>query len=135
MNTSRALLTGTAHGAGTRRTDTGAIGAINWKVTGMNDLKIIRVGALVRGVLITFVLGMVLGAALGGFVGAALARVAAVAQTAEGAVHVARAQLNAEMEQACVNWFTDKKAREMAVGRIITCKAPAFLSRMNNPID
>lgn len=99
----------------------------------MNDLKIIRVGALVRGVLVTFALGVMLGAALGGYLGSAFARVAHAAQTAEGAVQTARAQLNAEMEQVCSNWFTDKRSKEMPVGRIVVCKAPSFLSKSQNP--
>ena len=94
----------------------------------MDELKIIRVGALVRGVLITFALGVVLGAALGGYIGSAFARAAHAAQTAEGAVKTARAQLNAEMEQACSNWYTDKRSHDLSPGRIVVCKAPKFLS-------
>lgn len=44
------------------------------------------------------------------------------------ALETAREQANAEMQAACSNWFTDKKARALPEGRIVVCRAPLFMS-------
>lgn len=47
------------------------------------------------------------------------------------AMRQAREVVDAEMRAACTNWFTDKRSAALPEGRIVTCKAPGFLS---NPL-
>lgn len=46
------------------------------------------------------------------------------------AYKLARANVEAEMRAACSPWFTDKRG-QVADKRIVVCKAPEFLIRVN----
>ena len=68
---------------------------------------------------------VVLGAALGA---AAMHHLYDKHHVPEQALQVAREQVDKEMQAACSNWFTDKKARALPEGRIVVCRAPKFMS-------
>lgn len=54
-----------------------------------------------------------------------------VTHVPQEAMRQAREVVDAEMRAACSNWFTDKRSKDLPPGRVVVCKAPAF---MNNPL-
>lgn len=44
------------------------------------------------------------------------------------ALRQARKEVNKEMQEACANWYTDKRSTKLIPGRLVVCKAPTFLT-------
>jgi hypothetical protein len=92
-----------------------------------NNIIVPKASVFQFAIMMIFI-GCILGAALGGWVGAHYGFKFGVEATEDKALPLAREQLNKEMETLCSNWFTDKRSKELPEGRIVTCKAPSFLS-------
>lgn len=85
------------------------------------DLRIVSNGTILTGGALLFISGMLLGSVV-------MFALQEKAPSQEVAFQAARAQLDADMRKACINWYTDKKAAQLPPGRIVVCRAPEFMS-------
>lgn len=92
------------------------------------SMKIIETRKLYRWTFVFVVLGLLNGALIGFLAADYLHDKTHVPQEA---LKRAREVVEAEMVAACSNWFTDKRSKDLPPGRVVVCKAPAF---MNNPL-
>lgn len=93
----------------------------------MNDIVLVPRRSLSLGLLLVLAFGLACGFVLGDRSGHAQGVQEATKTLAQAAYSQALVQVQGEMQKACTTWFNDTRSKK-PVGRLIVCRAPAFMN-------